>query len=717
MNIGILGGGPGGLYAGILLKKDDPSREITVFERNPPDATFGWGVVFSDRTLDSLREADQPTQEAIADSFAKWDAIDVWHRGETIRAYGHAFAGISRKVLLNILQRRCRELGVSLTFQTEIADLAHFDGYDLVIAADGVNSLARKIYAEVFRPSLTTRPSRYVWLGSHFRPDGFTYIVKETEHGSFLGQVYPFAEDMSTFIVECHQDTWKRAGLDEASESDTIAFCERVFAEQLNGHSLLSNRSLWLSFVTVRNATWHHRNVVLLGDAAHTAHYSVGSGTKMAMEDAIALAEAFRLHDSFEAAVTYYERAREPVVEGIQQAARESYTYFENIDRYARMEPMQFTFNLLTRSGRITYDNLRARDPRFLDSADRWYARRTLALPVEPIIAPPPMFTPFKLRGVSLTNRVILSPAGTFTAQDGCPGDGHLRQIERRAAGGAGLVMTELTAVSAEGRITPGDTGMYDDRQLEAWKRIVDAVHSVAPAGIALRLGHAGPRGSTRPRGEGLDRPLRSGNWPLLSATDRPYARGGQVPQAMTRADMERVRDEFARATRMAAAGCFDVLVLHVAQGYLLASFISPLTNTRDDEYGGTLENRMRFPLEVFDAVRAEWPEDRPVAVALTVTDWARRGTEIADAVAAARMLKQHGCDAIEVFAGQTVPQFEPAYGPFFLAPFADRIRNEAGIATIARGNITTPDQINTLLASGRADLCVLDPVVDMDEG
>lgn len=717
MKILVVGGGPGGLYAAALLKKDDPSRNVTVIERNPPDATYGWGVVFSDRTLDNLRDADAASQQAISDAFAQWDAIDVWHRGETIRAHGHAFAGISRRVLLDILQRCCRELGVTLAFQSELTDVVSFKDYDLVVAADGVNSLIRKTYAEAFRPNLTTRRGKYVWLGSHFRPDGFTYIVRETEHGSFLGQVYPYAPDTSTFIVECHHDTWQRAGLDEATEEQTIAFCERVFAGQLGGQRLMSNRSTWLSFVTVRNATWHHGNIVLLGDAAHTAHYSVGSGTKMAMEDAIALAEGFRLHPSFEEAVTHYERAREPVVEATQQAARESATYFENIDRYAGTEPVQFTFNLLTRSGRITYDNLRARDPRFVDRVDRWYARRTLALAAEPLIAPPPLFSPPRLGGMTAPNRVVLSPAGTFAAIDGCPGETHARQMLRRAEGGAGLVMTELTAVSLEGRITPADAGVYTDAQTRAWTHIVDTVHERSGAKLALRLNHAGPRGATRPRSEGLDRPLRSGAWPLLSASVRPYGRGSQTPRAIDRADMDTVRECFVQAAVRGAGAGFDLLVLHMAQGYLLGSFISPLTNRREDEYGGALEQRLRYPLEVFEAVRAAWPADRPLVVALNVTDWARGGTELEEAVQTALALRERGCDAIEVYAGQTVPHGEPVYGPFYLAQHADRIRTGANIATIVRGNITTPDQVNTLLASGRADLCVLDTIGLLDDG
>ena len=712
MKITIIGGGPGGLYAGVLLKKANPAHDIAVFERNPPDATYGWGVVFSDETLASLRDADDKTHREITQTFAQWDTIEVRYRGEILRVGGNVFAGLSRKVLLHILQRRCDELGVKMVFNTEVRDLSPFADCDLIIAADGINSPVRKIYAEHFRPTLLPHPRKYVWLGTDYRPDAFIFICRETEHGPFQGTIYPYDDRTSTFVVEVDEEPWRRAGLDRATEAETIAYCEKAFAEDLGRHVLMSNKSEWINFATVKNATWHHGRIVLLGDAAHTAHYTIGSGTKLAMEDAIALAEAFQRHPDVEAALTYYEQGREPVVERIQDAALESYAWYEALHRYTRLEPIQFAFAFFTRSGRITYDNLRVRDARFVDAVDRWYAQRSTGAKSPIIVAPPPMFTPFRLREVTLLNRAVLAPVPLYSAKDGVPGESHQEQLVGRAVGGAGLVLTELTAVAPEGRVTPGDTGMYAPAQVAEWKTIVERVHRSSPAKIALRPGHAGPRGSTRPRWEGLDRPLRSGNWPLLAASPLPYHPRSQVPKEMDHADMDRVRDAFVHAARMAEEAGFDMLHLDFAHGYLLASFISPLTNRRRDGYGGSLENRMRFPLEVFDAVRAEWPQEKPISVCIFATDWAPGGFDTQDAVAVAGMLKERGCDALEVVGGHTTIFANPSYRRYFLTPFSDEVRNSVGIPTLTRGNITSADEVNTILAAGRADLCVLDPLL-----
>ncbi len=714
MKVVIIGGGPAGLYCGLLMKKASPAHDITIVERNPPDATYGWGVVFSERTLGAFQDADAKTAQAITDRFVIWDAIDVYYRGEVIRCGGQVFAGLSRKRLLNILQRRCEELGVTLRFRTEASDLSAFAGADVIIAADGVNSIVRKTYPRVFKPGLEEGRAKYIWYGTDRWLEAFTFIFRETAHGLFQVHAYPFDGTTSTFIIECAEETWLQADLDRASEDESIAYCERLFAGELAGRRLMSNNSRWINFVTVKNARWHHRNIVLLGDAAHSAHFSIGSGTKLAMEDAIALAQAFERHRDIEGAFNEYEAGRRPAVEAFQQAAAESRTYFENLRRYLHLEPRQFTFNLLTRSGRISYDSLRVRDPYFVDAVDRWFVGtapgRREGNPPPLVAAPPPILTPLRLRGVMLANRAVLSSRPTDASTNGQPAGPQRDQIVARALGGAGLVMTEPVAVSAAGRMTPGCPGMYHEAHAAAWKALVDFVHANTLAKIALQLNHAGRRGSTRPRQEGLDRPLREDHWPLLSASPVPYAPQGQIPREMVRADMEQVRDEFVRAARLAAEAGFDMLHVHCAHGYLLASFISPLTNQRRDEYGGPLTNRLRFPLEVLDAVRAVWPEDRPIAASLAADDCVQGGLDIDEAVAAATMLHAHGADIIHVLAGQTTPASHPAYGRGFLTTLSDHLRNEARIPTMVSGFLRTADEVNSILAAGRGDLCIMDP-------
>jgi anthraniloyl-CoA monooxygenase len=721
MKILILGGGPAGLYCGLLIKKAYPHYEITIIERNPADVTYGWGVVFSDRTLASFQRADYKTYEQITDRFVIWDAIDILYRGETIRCGGHIIASIARKTLLNILQRRCAELGITLHFGQEIHTLSELPEHDLLIGADGINSLVRRSYAEALKPAIKSGRARYIWLGAHKVLDAFTFIFRENEHGLFQVHAYPSSGSTSTFIVECDESSWLRAGLDKASEEESLRYCEQLFANELSGAPLLSNNSRWINFPTLTTQHWHHQRTVLLGDAVHTAHFSIGSGTKLAMEDAIALARALEQHTDLEMALNEYELERKPVVETFQQAARESQAYFETIKRYLGLEPMQFAFQLLTRSGRISYNDLRLRDVHFGDTVDRWYAQHAAAANgtdsmsiyslsrAEPLVAPPPIFAPLRLRTLTLPNRAVIMPRPTYRAHEGLPDDGTRESICRIAQGGVGLVMAGMVAPSPEGRITVGSNGLYTVEQQAAWSHVASSVHTHTGACIGLELCHAGRRGSTRPRSEGLDRPLRSGNWPLLAASPIPYTAYSQVPKEMDHADMERVRDEFVNAAQMALAAGFDMLQLHYGHGYLLASFLSPLTNYRMDEYGGNLERRMRYPLEVFDAVRAAWPEDKPLSVALSVTDHVKNGLTIEDALKVICTLKKHGCDMITILAGQTVSDGDLPYGRGFLTQLSDCVRNETGIATMVGGYLTNSNEINTILAAGRADLCILE--------
>jgi len=707
-----IGGGPAGLYFALLMKKADPGHDVTVVERNRADDTFGFGVVFSDATLDTFIEADRPTGEAITRAFAHWDDIDIHYQGQVLTSTGHGFSGMSRQALLDILQRRCAELGVALRFQTDVTDLTPYRDADLVLAADGVNSLVRSEYAEHFQPHVDWRPNRFVWLGTTFPFRAFTFIFKESPHGLWRVHAYRYDARHSTFIVETTETTWRRAGLDQASEDDTVVFAERLFARELEGHRLLKNRSLWRSFPTVKNAHWHWNNVVLIGDAAHTAHFSIGSGTKLAMEDAIALAAALHRHRDVAGALDAYEEERRPQVESIQRAAQVSLEWFEQTERYhGRLEPLQFAFSLLTRSLRVTHDNLKVRDAKFVETVDRWFAAKAadqskVSVAAQPV--PPPMFIPLRLRELVLANRVVVSPMCQYSADDGTPNDWHLVNLGSRAVGGAGLVIAEMTDVSREGRISPGCTGMYKPEHVTAWKRVVEFVHAHSPARIALQLAHAGRKGSTRRLWEGIDEPLAEGNWPLISASAIPYFPHSQIPKAMDRADMERVQADFVKAASMAEAAGFDMLELHMAHGYLLASFVSPLTNTRTDAYGGTLDNRLCYPLAVFDAVRAVWPAARPISVKISATDWADGGVTPEESVEFARRLKAHGCDLVTVSTGQTVAHQHPAYGRLYQTPFSDRIRHEAGIATMTVGAVASYADVNSILAAGRADLCAL---------
>ena len=713
MKINCIGGGPAGLYFAILMKLQDRDHDITVHERNGPDDTFGWGVVFSDETLENLARADRTTAEEIHRSFAHWDDIDVHFKGEVIRSGGHGFSGIERKHLLSILQRRAEKLGVDLRFNANVDDIAPLLDADLVIAADGINSQIRSRYADHFRPDIEMRSNKFIWLGTHKLFDAFTFIFEETEWGWFQVHAYKFNEDTSTFIVETTNETWEAAGLGDMAADDGIRFCEDLFADYLDGNALMSNArhlrgsNVWINFPRVLNETWIKDNIVLMGDAAHSAHFSIGSGTKLALEDAISLSEHFKGHTGpIGDVLQAYQDERQVEVLKLQSAARNSTEWFENVQRYAGFEPQQFAYSLLTRSQRVSHENLRLRDADFLGGVEGWFASHANgASGNEPI---PPMFAPFRLRGMELKNRVVVSPMATYSARDGMPLDFHLVHLGGFALGGAALIFTEMTCVSPEARITPGCPGMWTDVQAEKWQRIAEFVHGSSEARICLQLGHAGRKGSTRLGWEGMDRPLDAGNWDLIAASPLPWSEENQVPHQATRDDMDKVVADFAAAARRGVECGFDMIELHAAHGYLLASFISPLTNRRNDEYGGELENRLRFPLEVVDAMRAEIPDGMPMSVRISSTDWHPDGLPPEDAIEIARRFKDRGVDLMDVSAGQTAPDARPVYGRMFQTPMSDRIRNEAGIATMAVGNIFEPDHVNSILAAGRADLVAL---------
>ena len=713
MRAAVLGGGPGGLNFAISLKLRDPAHEIVVIERNKPGDTFGWGVVLSDETLGNLEANDRVSADLIRGSFAYWDDIAVHYRGTVVRSGGHGFCGISRQRLLNILQERARALGIELRFETEMADLAAFKDYDLIVGADGVNSRVRAVHADVFKPDIDVRACKYIWLGTHQKfDDAFTFIFEETEHGWVWVHAYQFDAETATFIVECSEATWRKSGFDTMSGEETIAACEKIFSKYLNGNALMSNAkhlrgSAWLNFNRVLCERWSAGNIVLLGDAAATAHFSVGSGTKLAMESAIALAGYIHSEPDLPSAFRRYEDERRLEVLRLQNAARNSTEWFEDVERYFGLDPVQFNYSLLTRSQRISHENLRARDPDWLAGAEKWFEQRATSRP--PNAARPPMFVPLKVRGLALANRVCVSPMAQYRAADGLPNDWHFVHYSERAKGGAGMVFTEMTCVSAQGRISPGCTGLYDESHERAWKRLVDFVHAETDAKIAIQLGHSGLKGSTQLGWEKSDAPLLTDNWETIGPSQVPWSPDNQTPREMTRADMERVRDEYVRSAEMAQRAGFDWLELHYAHGYLMSSFITPLTNKRQDGYGGPLENRMRFPLEVYRAVRKAWPDEKPISVRISAHDWVGAdGIMPQDAVAISRLLAEEGVDLIDVSAGQTTVEAAPVYGRMFQTPFSDRIRNEVGIATLAVGNIYEPDHVNSILMAGRADLVCL---------
>ncbi|MBV8931678.1 MAG: bifunctional salicylyl-CoA 5-hydroxylase/oxidoreductase [Kutzneria sp.] len=702
MRIACVGGGPAALYFAALVKQLDSRHEITVWERNAADDTFGFGVVLSDETLGGIEHGDPVVYQEMAREFARWDDIDIHYRGRVITCGGNGFAALSRKRLLQILQRRCRDLGVTMHFGTTAPELAELrTGHDLVVAADGVNSLTRNALAERFRPDLDVRRCKFMWLGTDKVFDSFTFHIVDTPHGVMQIHAYPYDATMSTFIVETSQKVWECAGFSAPdlppglSDLASITRCEALFADILAGHRLLGNNSKWINFATVRARTWYTGNVVLLGDAAHTAHFSIGSGTKLAMEDALALAACLHEEADLHGALAAYEAERRPVVVSTQRAAQASAEWFENIDRYLGQSPERFAFNLLTRSRRVTYDNLRLRDPEFVASV------------ADP--ATPPMFTPFRLRDTELRNRVVVSAMDMYSADNGLVTDFHLVHLGGKALGGAGLVMTEMVCVSETGRITPGCAGMYRTEHEAGWRRITEFVHERSGAKIGIQLGHSGRKGSTKLMWEGIDEPLPAGNWPVVAPSPLAYRPGvNQVPRELTRADLADLRGQFVLAAEMSARAGFDVLELHCAHGYLLSSFLSPVTNLRGDGYGRGLDGRLRFPIEVFTAIRQVWPADKPMTVRISATDWVEGGTTGEDAVVIAQAFAQAGADAIDVSTGGVTPDERPAFGRSYQTPYSDQIRNETGIATIAVGAISSYDDVNSLILAGRADLCAL---------
>ncbi|HET6941759.1 MAG TPA: bifunctional salicylyl-CoA 5-hydroxylase/oxidoreductase [Sphingomicrobium sp.] len=715
MKIACIGAGPAGLYFSISMKLRDPSHDITVFERNAPGVTFGWGVVFSDQTVENLQSNDPQSAKIISDEFAHWDDIDVHFGGETITSSGHGFIGIGRKRLLEILHDRARELGVRTAFNAECdpAD-PKWREYDLVIASDGINSSFRDAYADAFGVDVDVRANKFVWLGTSKVFEAFTFAFEKTEHGWIWAHAYRFAPDCSTFIVECSEETWRNFGFDRMEQSEAIAACETLFAKYLDGHRLISNAAhlrgsaAWLNFRRIKCERWSTANVILLGDAAHTAHFSVGSGTKLALEDAIKLADVLnRPGLSLEGAMDEYVAERNLEVLKLQNSARNSTEWFETLERYTHFEPLQFAYSLLTRSQRISHENLRLRDREWLEGVERWFWKR--ATDGRSNKTAPPMFAPFRLRGMEVQNRVTVSPMAMYSAIEGTPNDFHFVHYGERAMGGAGLVFTEMTCVSPQGRISPGCTGMWNEDHVDAWKRIVDFAHANSRTKICLQLGHSGAKGSTRVGWEEDNAPLPDGNWPVIAASDVAWSPVNQVPIPMTRSAMDEVRDQFVAAVRMGLEAGFDMIELHAAHGYLLSGFLTPLQNKRDDDYGGSLENRLRYPLEVFAAMRAAWPSDKPMSVRISATDWAGDlGIRPEDAVEIGAAFAHEGADLIDVSAGQTWTGAKPVYGRMFQTPFSDRIRNEGRLATMAVGNIYDPDHANSILAAGRADLVAL---------
>jgi anthraniloyl-CoA monooxygenase len=712
MRIAIVGGGPAGAYFGILAKRSWPQIYVTVYERNRPDDTFGFGVVFSDETLDTFEKHDPPSYRAITENFAYWDDIEIHFKDSVHRIGGNGFCGCARTTLLRLLYERASALGVKFEFQTEIdPDLATLAGADLIVACDGANSRIREAHREHFGTEIDYRPNKFTWMGSTRSFDAFTFFFKETEHGIIIAHCYQYEPGRSTWIFEVQEDTFQRAGFDKLDEQQSARKLEHIFAEELQGHPLLINRSMWRNFPRVSNERWVKDNVVLLGDAKATAHFSIGSGTKLAMEDAIALHQALAAEQlDVKRSLERYETDRRSDVERTQHAADVSLVWFEHVDRFWHMDPKQFSFGLMTRSKAITWDNLTLRAPRFVEEVGQLFAQQVQdqGFPADTAKPSPPMFQPFRLRDMVLTNRVVVSPMCMYSSVDGMPNDWHLVHLGSRAIGGAGLVFCEMTDVSAEARISPGCAGLYSDDHEAGWKRIVEFVHGNSAAKICMQLGHAGRKAATKLMWEGSDRPLESGAWPIVSASPLPYYPESQTPREITRAEMDKVVADYVQAARRAERAGFDMLEIHCAHGYLLASFISPLTNIRKDAYGGSLDNRLRFPLEVFRAVRAVWPPHKPMSVRISATDWKDGGVTGEESVEIARAFAREGCDLIDVSTGQTVHDAEPIFGRMFQTPFSDQIRNEAQLATMCVGNITTADQVNTILAAGRADLVAL---------
>jgi len=705
MKIGVVGGGPAGLYFAILMKAADAAHEVDVYERNAPDDTFGWGVVFSDATLGILEEADRPSYEAITRDFATWEAVDTHYKGETIRSGGHGFCGIGRMRLLNLLQERAEALGVRCHYNTDVESLDQFADCDLIIAADGINSRIRTEREKEFGTTIHHENSKFIWLGTTRPLDAFTFWLQENDHGFFQIHAYQFNSELTTFIAECDEESWRAAGLDNPDIDHTVSYLENLFSEELDGHKLLTNKSAWITFRTISNEHWYHDNIVLMGDAVHTAHYSIGSGTKLAMEDSICLARAIREHDTLPAALADYEEERKWYTDKLQRSARESLRWFETIKLRRDLAPAQLAYSMMTRNKRLGHDKLWLRDEEYIEGVNDWFAEQA---GVSERPAPPPMFTPLKLRDLELSNRVVVSPMCMYSAEEGTVNDWHLVHLGSRAIGGAGLVIAEMTDVSRDGRISPGCAGIYTPEHATAWRRITDFVHTHSKAKIALQLGHAGRKGSTRLMWDGIDKPLKTGNWSIMAASPIPYYPESQVPREMTRADMDEVIADYVRAAKLAEEAGFDMLEVHFAHGYLLASFLSPLTNKRTDEYGGTIAHRMRFPIEVFDAVRAVWPESKPISVRISAIDWHPEGQTLDDTIEVVRALQERGVDIVDVSTGHSSKEEEPDYDRCYQVPFSEEIRLRTGAKTMTVGGISNHGEINAILASGEADLVVM---------
>ncbi len=717
MKILCLGGGPASLYFSILMKKAAPHHDITVIERGSRDSTWGFGVVFSDETLKGFMDADAPSYRHIVEQFVYWGGIDTKIHGETIHSSGHGFCGMSRLRLLNIFHERCDALGVNLRFDTDITDLDQLDmdAYDLVVAGDGLTSMIREAHADAFGTTVDLRRNKFCWLATSKPFDDFTFTFRQNEHGWWWAHAYGYEPGMSTFIVECSEETWRRAGMESASEDDTRSYCEALFAGDLDGHGLITNRSIWRTFPVVRNERLYHRNMVLMGDAVRSAHFSIGSGTKLAMEDAISLAGCFaEAGDDVPGALELYQQLRKEEADRLQRTAVVSLSWFEHIDRYASAQSaQQFAFNMLCRSKRVTYDNLALRDSDYVASVDVWFAEQARCdtgfddIDVQNPVAP--ALQPFRIGRMRVENRFELSAMCQYCAEDGLPTDWHLVHYGARAVGGVGLLNTEMICVSPTARITPGCAGIWNEAQVARWKRIVDFAHTNSAAKVCAQIGHAGRKGATCvPWDGGIDQPLPSGAWPTVAASPLPYLPHSPAPRALDENDMAEIVADFELAARNAHLAGFDMVEVHMAHGYLLSGFISPVTNRRADGYGGDVVARMRFPLRVLDAVRAAWPQDKPISVRVSATDWVEDGLSDLDMLEVARLLKAHGVDIINVSTGQVTKDEDPVYGRMFQAPFADQIRNEVGIPTIVAGNITTADQANTLVAAGRTDIVAL---------
>jgi anthraniloyl-CoA monooxygenase len=713
MKISCIGGGPASLYFSLLVKKANPDWDITVYEQNPDNVTWGFGVVFSDETMENFKDADFETYKAITDSFVHWDDIDVFHKGEKITSGGHGFAGMQRLKLLQILEARAKELGVTMIHDVVVDSLDDHQDADLIVAADGIASFIRDQHAAEFGADVVMRPNKFTWLGSTKAFDTFTFYFNQNEDGLWRAHCYQYMPGNSTFIIETTEDTWRRAGLENATEEDTVAYCAKVFEKELGEDTLITNNSVWRTFPRVKNAKYYHKNIVLLGDALHTAHFSIGSGTKLAMEDAVALHDAIAENPGdLSKALPAFQEKREPDVDALQRAAQVSMEWFENVERYHDvMEPMQFSYALLTRSLRINHENLALRDDKLVSEVDDWVAGKAAEQSgvARAEITPPPIFTPFKLRDMIVENRIAVSPMCMYSAEDGLIGDWHLVHLGSRAMGGAGLIMTESTAISAEGRITAGCAGIYDDVHIPAWKRVVDYIHENTATKIGMQLSHAGRKASTHLQWEGGEQaPLSEDAWPIMAASAIAYSATNPAPKEMSRDDMDQVRDDFVTATQRAEQAGFDMVEFHCAHGYLLNTFISPKTNIRTDEYGGSLENRLSYPLEVFKAMRAVWPEGKPMSVRVSATDWIQDGITPEDTVEIAKAFKAAGCDILDVSSGQVVSEEQPEYGRLFQLPFSDRVRMEADMPTMTVGNIQSYADANSIIASGRGDICVI---------